>query len=260
LKIPAPLNDRRIRPPDNEDAFVKSAIRNPQSAMKGRPDGDTSVNDDDWLVWQLADSALPTGGFAHSGGLEAAWQHGEVRQSSQLASFIEASLEQLGHGSLPLVTATYDEPDEAGELDRLCDCFLTNHVANRASRLQGRSFLASTGRIFSTSEVGRVARSFPLGHFPPVFGAVARALRVSRSGMARLFFFQHLRGLVAGAVRLGIVGPMEAQALQHRLGPRAEAILSQCEHLGVADIAQTAPLLDLWQGAQDRLYSRLFQS
>jgi urease accessory protein len=78
--------------------------------------------------------------------------------------------------------------------------------------------------------------------------------------MARLFFFQHLRGLVAGAVRLGIVGPMEAQALQHRLGPRAEAILSQCEHLGVADIAQTAPLLDLWQGAQDRLYSRLFQS
>ena len=26
------------------------------------------------------------------------------------------------------------------------------------------------------------------------------------------------------------------------------------------DIAQTAPLLELWQGAQDRLYSRLFQS
>ena len=25
-------------------------------------------------------------------------------------------------------------------------------------------------------------------------------------------------------------------------------------------LAQTAPLLDLWQGGQDRLYSRLFQS
>jgi len=216
--------------------------------------------DDDWLIWQLADSAFPTGSFAHSGGLEAAWQHGEVRQSSQLASFIEASLEQLGHASLPFVTAAHDDPDQAGELDRLCDCFLTNHVANRASRLQGRSFLASTGKIFSTSEVGRVAGSFPVGHFPPVFGAVTRMLGVSRSGMARLLFYQHLRGLVAGAVRLGIVGPMEAQALQHRLAPRAEVVLSQCEHLGVADIAQTGPLLDLWQGAQDRLYSRLFQS
>jgi urease accessory protein UreF len=31
-------------------------------------------------------------------------------------------------------------------------------------------------------------------------------------------------------------------------------------HLSLNQIAQTAPLLDLWQGAQDRLYSRLFQS
>ena len=225
-----------------------------------RQGGDAAGADDDWLLWQLADSAFPIGAFAHSGGLEAAWQHGEVRQSGELASFIEASLEQLGHGSLPFATAAHDKPDGAGELDRLCDCFLANHVANRASRLQGRSFLASTGKIFGAAEIGRVAGSVPLGHFPPVFGAVARALGVSRSGMARLFFFQHLRGLVAGAVRLGIAGPMEAQALQHRLAPRAQAVLSQCGHLGVAGIAQTAPLLDLWQGAQDRLYSRLFQS
>jgi hypothetical protein len=31
----------------------------------------------DWLVWQLLDSGLPTGGFAHSCGLEAAMQLGE---------------------------------------------------------------------------------------------------------------------------------------------------------------------------------------
>jgi urease accessory protein len=225
-----------------------------------RSEAEASAPDGDWLVWQLADSAFPAGGFAHSGGLEAAWQHGEVQNASELASFVEASLEQLGHGSLPFVTAAHEEADEAGELDRLCDCFLTNHVANRASRLQGRSFLASSGKIFQSNEAGRVASRFSLGHFAPAFGAVARALGVSRSGAARLFFFQHLRGLVAAAVRLGIAGPMEAQALQHRLAPRAQSVLSRCEMLAVADIAQTAPLLDLWQGTQDRLYSRLFQS
>ena len=38
------------------------------------------------------------------------------------------------------------------------------------------------------------------------------------------------------------------------------AILKTCKTLTLDDIAQTSPLLDIWQGAQDRLYSRLFQS
>jgi len=216
--------------------------------------------DDDWLLWQLADSAFPSGGFAHSGGLEAAWRHGEVPNPAQLASFIEASLEQFGRGTIPFVTAAHDQPDEAAKLDRHCNSFLTNHVANRASRLQGRAFLASSGKIFSSSQISPKANDFPLGHFAPVFGAILRHLGVSRSGAARLFFFQHLRGLVAGAIRLGIAGPMEAQAWQHRLASRANVILFRCQDLPVADIAQTAPLLEIWQGTQDRLYSRLFQT
>ena len=53
---------------------------------------------------------------------------------------------------------------------------------------------------------------------------------------------------------------MEAQVFSHRLAPKAETRLLACEELTLEDIAQTAPLLDLWQGTQDRLYSRLFQS
>jgi urease accessory protein UreF len=53
---------------------------------------------------------------------------------------------------------------------------------------------------------------------------------------------------------------MEAQNLQARLAPTAEKILQRCAALTLDELAQTSPLLDLWQGAQDRLYSRLFQS
>ncbi len=227
------------------------------------PSGIPSSDVSDWLVWQLADSAFPTGGFAHSGGLEAAWQHGEIRGRADLLQFAEASLSQLGHAILPFVTAAHREPTRLTELDRLCDAFTSNHVANRASRLQGQALLASAERIFALPGLQRLRETDhqpPCGHFAPVFGVVMGVLELDQSATARLLFFQHLRGLIAGAVRLGIIGPMEGQSLQHRLSLRAEEILERCADLSLDDIAQTAPLQDLWQGAQDRLYSRLFQS
>jgi len=218
----------------------------------------------DWLLWQLADSAFPTGGFAHSGGLEAAWQHGEVRDRNDLFTFIEASLSQFGHGSFPLMLAAHQDPEKFFELDRVCENFTTNHVANRASRLQGQALMSSAQRIFGISTPQNLyssdAQSPPCCHLAPTFGFVLHFLDVDREPASRLFFFLHLRGLLAGAVRLGIVGPMEAQAIQRDLAPRAEAVMSRCQNISVDEIAQTAPLLELWQGSQDRLYSRLFQS
>jgi urease accessory protein len=211
---------------------------------------------DDWLIWQLADSAFPTGGFAHSSGLEAAWQHGEIAGRAELIWFVEASLDQLGHGSFPLVLAAFDEPGRADELDQLCHAFTNNHVANRASRFQGRAFLTAAIRIFKLTD----EKPWRHAHFAPVFGACLRRLGLSRQAVARMFFYNHLRGVLAAAVRLNIVGPMEAQALTRQMYARAEAILDECQRLTVDDLAQTAPVLDVWQGAHDRLYSRLFQS
>jgi urease accessory protein len=192
--------------------------------------------------------------------LEAAWQHGELRHRKELKSFIDASLLQFGRGSLPFMLAAYDDMGAFSEFDDLCECFTSNHVANRASRLQGQALLASAERIFALSALQRLRQTQAAFHLGPVFGVVMRALGVSRRAAGQLFFFLHLRGLMASAVRLGIVGPMEAQSLQHQCGTRAEEVLNLCERLSVAEIAQTAPLLEIWQGAQDRLYSRLFQS
>jgi len=232
----------------------------------------SSAAENDWLVWQLMDSSFPIGGFAHSLGLEAAWQHGEVRNRTELVSFIEAGLQQLGHAALPFVMAAFDAPEKLDEFDHLCDAFTTNHVANRASRAQGRAFLTAVERIFpergvnaasscnDESSLKRPEGRAPFAHFAPVFGACLRGLDVSRETTARMFFFNQLRSVLAAAVRLNIIGPMEAQILQQRAAVKAEEVLIRCQTLTLDDLAQTSPLLDLWQGAQDRLYSRLFQS
>ncbi len=114
-------------------------------------------------------------------------------------------------------------------------------------------------RIFKAESV-KQKTEIEFAHFAPVFGASLRRLEIPRETAARMFFFNQLRGVLAAAVRLNIVGPMEAQILQQRTGAKAEEFMNRCSKLTLDDLAQTSPLLDLWQGAQDRLYSRLFQS
>jgi urease accessory protein len=212
----------------------------------------------------LADSAFPAGGFAHSGGLEAAWQQGEIRSSGDLEGFINVNLVQTGRASLPFLNDAFREPERFSDLDRVCDVFLSNHVANRASRAQGQAWLIAVGRTLALPSLERfrervLTQKLP-GHFAPVFGVVTRELEICHSRAVRLFLFLALRTLVAAAVRLGITGPLESQSLQARLGPEAERVGLRCASLRSDDAAQTAPLLDILHGAHDRLYSRLFQS
>ena len=218
----------------------------------------------DWLLWQLADSAFPAGSFAHSGGVEAAYQYGELRERNEFLKFLEVAIAQAGRAALPFVSAGYDRAEPWTALDLLCDAFTSNYVANRASRSQGQSFLSSAERAFSRDELSALRqeimrRELP-GHFAPVFGAVARTLALRREAALRLFLFIQLRGWISSAVRLSIIGPLEAQSIQTGISPLAEATVKKSADYTLNDLAQTAPLLDIFQGGHDRLYSRLFQS
>ncbi len=216
----------------------------------------------DWLVWQVVDSAFPTGAFAHSYGLEAAWQHGEVEDVNALRRFLDAALCQAGHASLPFVTAAHRDMRQLEALDALNDAFLVNPVANRASRVQGRTLLATAARVWPSAVTRGLAAGVGRGtsHLAPASGAVFAAIGLSLASAQRVSLFGVARGVLSAAVRLGLIGSYEAQRLQHACGPRLDEVLEECGTLEIADVAQTAPLLALLQANHDRLYSRLFQS
>lgn len=110
-----------------------------------------------WSLMQMTDASLPTGGFAHSAGLEAAWQQGRVRDTQQLLSFVRAAVGQAAHSSVPFVVAAHaagsagltGEGEAAvpalrawADVDRRQHALLCgNATAARASQLQGSALL-----------------------------------------------------------------------------------------------------------------------
>jgi len=216
----------------------------------------------DWLTWQIVDSTFPTGAFAHSLGLESAWQHGEVETLDSLRIFLDAAIQQAGFATLPLVNAAYENADALEVLDVLADAFLVSAVGNRASRVQGRTLAATAARIWPCVEIAAIKRRAEAvhAHVGPLSGAIFRTIGVPLPTAQRIVLFSAARGVLTAAVRLGIVGSYEAQRLQHDCARWLDAIAARCRALTLDDLAQTAPIADILQSAHDRLYSRLFQS
>jgi urease accessory protein len=217
-----------------------------------------------WRILQIADSAFPTGGFAHSGGLEAAVHAGHVATPGALAAYLEAHVWTVGQSALPFVAAAYDDPSALPALDARVDALLTNHVANAASRTQGRAFVATCASAFDAPELealaARARARLAPSHHAPVFGACLEAVGVERADALAVFVHLALRGAVSAAVRLGIVGPLEGQRLSSRFAPTLDRVVAASAALHPDDAACTAPVADIVAATHDRLYARLFQS
>jgi urease accessory protein len=211
-----------------------------------------------FLLLQLVDGAFPSGGFAHSAGLEACTALSPIA----LDAFFVQSMRGAARGGLPFVRATCAAPARLADLDRLYDATSTSHVANRASRAQGRAFASAALRVFPSPRVADVAAAASRGpsHHAPVLGAVLGALGVAPAEAAAAFLHTTARGLLSAAVRLGSVGPLEAQRIQAAHAGLLDELLASSMHLEPEESAQTAPLVELFGALHDDLDGRLFQS
>lgn len=195
------------------------------------------------------------------------------------------SLLSLALTNVPYLLAAYNAPTDLTALDNDIDASTLCTVARRASIAQGRALLNIWERSFETHYVQSIQRASAVttalkdfnsrlratnycvedsvnGHFAPLWGVMCSAMGLSAHQAAYLFLSNHAKAILSAAVRASIIGPYHAQ--QMLASKDLQLLLSQALHrvrlIKPEDTGQSIPLLDLWIGRHEKLYSRIFNS
>ncbi|VFQ66814.1 unnamed protein product [Cuscuta campestris] len=219
-----------------------------------------------WSQWQLLDSLLPTGGFAHSSGLEAAIQAGLVSGPEDLKTYSIHVLENTASLLLPFVHSAAVSPDidTWNKLDATLHAMMTNDVSRKASMSQGSALMRVASSVFSEIPEMKKMRDASLGrssfHHAPVFGLVCGLLGLDAETSQKGYMYVTSRDVVSAATRLNLVGPIGAAVLLHQIALISDDLLRKWMNKGVEDACQTCPLVDTIQACHGYLFSRLFCS
>lgn len=172
------------------------------------------------LALQMGDSAFPSGGFGFSWGLETLKADGLVRDGEGVTAFATAQLtRRWASADRPVLRAALAAPgdiDSLGRLDREVEAMSLASEQREGSRRLGRALVRShatmgtpgAAAFQAAQRSGRV-----LGHLPVAQGVVWGGAGLAREAAEAVSAFTVAAGIGQAAVRLALIGPVEAQAM-----------------------------------------------
>lgn len=223
----------------------------------------------------------------------------DATRLSAFETFLEQSLHNLASTSLPYLLTAWHSPSQLFDLDNDLDASTLCTVARRASINQGRALMGVWERAFastcsssssSSTSASQTLHKFslalksppppthqslpqeaipvpptttpPQAHFAPLFGTICAALSLSRHSTAYIFLLNHAKAVLSAAVRASILGPYQNQAIlaSGKLQNWIQKCIEGNEARSWEDARTEVPVMDLWMGRHELLYSRIFNS
>ncbi|KAJ2893865.1 hypothetical protein GGI21_005366, partial [Coemansia aciculifera] len=186
-----------------------------------------------WLLWLLADSQLPTGGFVASAGLEAAMQAGLVSEraiegaSNSLTAFIRDSAHNQARLALPFCSRAYEGAAErlehvlednttsvASMVEEFCKLDSYHHAMLSSNRVAMRASMAQGSGLLSLFVRGHAQAEFMAsGRGQASVGTAKQLQRLARLGEIKAHW-PTVFGFVCAALGISLIHAQQLYMFQ----------------------------------------------
>lgn len=227
----------------------------------------------------LADGRFPSGGHAHSSGLEAAVAAGRVTDLAGVAAFLRGRLSYAAPVAAAFTAAAQLTASRLGRapsatenewrvpfltLDAELDARTVSPALRLASRRQGRALLRAGRHTWPGDGYAALPRHADGPHQPLALGVTAAAAGLSTEEAAHVAAYGVLTGPASAAVRLLGLDPYQVQNLLARMAGACDEIAAAAAavaHKSPAELpAHAAPLADISAELHATWEVRLFAS
>jgi urease accessory protein len=219
---------------------------------------------------QFTDGLFPAGAYAHSFGLEASVQAGDVSEAIGVENFLRAYLEGCAAPTDAVAllcarrAAATSNLASRLSLDEMLDAMKTPSELRDASRQMGRQTLRVATHLHRhplLEEFGKfIDTENTPGHHSVVFGIIGGVLEWDALDMTSAYLYSTSAALVGAALRLLSLGQLAGQRILWNVQPLIATLAAEAQNKNESDMWSFAPALEIASMQHALLDARLFRS
>jgi urease accessory protein len=217
---------------------------------------------------QLADSFFPSGTYTLSHGLESLIQQNKIQQSEDITTFLRVLLHNKIASSDLVALINSFQASKTNNLKQIkhidAQLFAQTAIAitRKTQQQSGRALLMVAQSTWQNQQLETLDQERALKQFnslhPIIFGVVGNLAGLNITDTSLAFLHGFITGVLGAAIRLGVLGHLQAQQILLQLAPEIEMAYTTASSMKLEEMWSCTPTIDLAQMLHSKLDTKLF--